>query len=151
MAGFDEIVFHQLLGWHHLDDRSTLEGGLRSDGVLHALELVVLVTAIVVVASLVRRAALVRRSAVGGAFAGAGGFQLFDGVVVHKVLGLHQIRYGVDLLPYDVAWNAGAAVLLALGLLLVRRSSASLTGDDGAALGQGWRRGKHQHHHRRPE
>jgi uncharacterized membrane protein len=62
MAGFDEIVFHQLLGWHHLDDRSTLEGGLRSDGVLHALELVVLVTAIVVVASLVRRAALVRRS-----------------------------------------------------------------------------------------
>jgi uncharacterized membrane protein len=130
MAGFDEIVFHQLLGWHHLDDRSTLEGGLRSDGVLHALELVVLVTAIVVIASLVRGAALVRRSAVGGAFVGAGGFQLFDGVVVHKVLGLHQVRYGVDLLPYDVAWNAGAAVLLVVGLLIVRWSTAALAAED---------------------
>ena len=33
-------------------------------------------------------------------------------------LGLHQIRYGVDLVPYDVTWNAVAVALLAAGLVL---------------------------------
>ena len=39
MAAVDEIVFHQLLGWHHFYDRSTSEVGLMSDGFLHAAEL----------------------------------------------------------------------------------------------------------------
>ena len=37
----------------------------------------------------------------------------------HKLLGLHQIRYHVDLLPYDVVWNVLAAGLLAAGLVLM--------------------------------
>ena len=36
MAAIDEIVFHQLLSWHHFYDRSTSEVALMSDGILHA-------------------------------------------------------------------------------------------------------------------
>ena len=43
MAGVDEIVFHQLLGWHHFYDRSTTSVGLLSDGLLHTAELLALV------------------------------------------------------------------------------------------------------------
>ena len=46
---------------------------------------------------------------------------LFDGVVDHKLLRVHQVRYGVDLLPYDVAWNVAALVLLAAGLAVLVR------------------------------
>lgn len=54
--------------------------------------------------------------------AGVGFFQLLDGVVDHKVLRIHQIRYGVDLLPYDVAWIGSAVLLLVAGLLMLRRT-----------------------------
>jgi uncharacterized membrane protein len=53
---------------------------------------------------------------------GLGAFQLYDGTVQHKVLGLHQIRYDVDLLPYDIAWNVVAVLILAAGLVLLRRA-----------------------------
>ena len=43
MAAVDEIVFHQILGWHHFYDRSTPAVGLASDGFLHAGELLALV------------------------------------------------------------------------------------------------------------
>ena len=122
MAAVDEIVFHQLLAWHHFYDRSTTDGALLSDGLLHAAELVVLVAGLFLVADLARRRALVGRSAAGGFLAGAGAFQVFDGVVDHKVLGVHQIRYGVDLLPYDVTWNLAGAMLLVVGVVIAARS-----------------------------
>jgi uncharacterized membrane protein len=47
-----------------------------------------------------------------------GGFNLYDGTVQHKLLQLHPVREGVaNLLPYDLAWNGVALLLLALGLL----------------------------------
>ncbi|MEU4772523.1 DUF2243 domain-containing protein [Micromonospora sp. NPDC023644] len=115
MAAVDEIVFHQLLGWHHFYDRSTPSVGLLSDGLLHSAELLALVGGFFWFADLRRRGALVPRAAWGGFLLGAGAFQLFDGIVDHKVLRLHQIRYGVHLLPYDVVWNVAAVVLLLLG------------------------------------
>lgn len=125
MAAVDEIVFHQVLGWHHFYDRSTPAIGLLSDGLLHAAELIALVAGGFGLADLARRGDLVRRSAWAGGLLGAGVFQLFDTVVDHKVLRVHQIRYGVpDLLPYDLAWGASGAVLLLAGLVLVRRPRA---------------------------
>lgn len=122
MAAVDEIVFHQLLGWHHFYDRSTPAVGLLSDGLLHAAELVALVGGFFWFADLRRRGAVGPRAAWGGFLLGAGAFQLFDGLVDHKVLRVHQIRYGVDPLPYDLAWNAAAVLLLVAGALLVRRA-----------------------------
>ena len=54
-----------------------------------------------------------------GGLIGWGGFQLYDGLFQHKVLRLHQIRYGVDLLPYDLVWNIAGGIGIALGLLLI--------------------------------
>lgn len=115
MAAVDEIVFHQLLAWHHFYDRSSGSVGLLSDGLLHAVELIALVGGLFWFADLRRRGALVPRAALGGVLFGAGAFQLFDGLVDHKALRLHQIRYGVNLLPYDLVWNLAAAALLLAG------------------------------------
>jgi uncharacterized membrane protein len=56
-----------------------------------------------------------QRSWWGGLLAAAGAFQLYDGTVQHKLLRLHQIRYDVDIVPYDWAWNIVAVVVLAVG------------------------------------
>ncbi|MFC9970320.1 DUF2243 domain-containing protein [Spirillospora sp. NPDC127200] len=124
MAAVDEIVFHQLLGWHHFYDRSTPKVGLLTDGLLHTGELLGLVVGLVWWADLRRRRALSAAHAWAGLFLGLGAFQLFDGLVDHKLLRLHQIRYGVpDLLPYDLAWNAAGLALLAVGAVLAVRAA----------------------------
>lgn len=122
MAAIDEIVFHQVLAWHHFYDRSTPAIALLSDGLLHSAELIALVAGFFLVADLCRRRALHRRAAGAGLLLGLGGFQLFDGLVDHKVLRLHQVRYGVDLLPYDLAWNGVAVLLLTAGAVAAWRA-----------------------------
>ena len=122
VAFVDETVFHQLLHWHHFYDRSTPDVGLVSDGLFHAFGFVAVVTGLFLLADLRRWHALVVRRWVGGLLLGAGAFQLYDGLVQHKVFGLHQIRYGVDLLPYDLTWNVVAAVLAVAGVVLTARS-----------------------------
>lgn len=130
MAAIDEIVFHQLLGWHHFYDRATPLIGLLSDGLLHAAELLAIVAGGFLLAELWRSEALAPRWAWAGFFLGAGGFQLFDGLVNHKVLQLHQIRYGVVLLPYDLAWNIAGLLLLCIGSGLVLRAKARMRHDE---------------------
>ncbi|WP_345714295.1 DUF2243 domain-containing protein [Kineococcus glutinatus] len=123
LAAFvDEVVFHQLLHWHHFYDRSTLAAGLVSDGLLHAFGWIAVVTGLFLFADLQRRAATSARRVVAGVLLGWGGFQLFDGVVHHKLLRVHQIRYGVDVLPYDVAWLLAGAAGLAVGAVLLARA-----------------------------
>ena len=120
-AFVDETVFHQLLHWHHFYDRSTSDAGLVSDGVFHAFGWFAVVAGLFWFAALRRDDALRGRRWVGGLLVGAGAFQLYDGTVQHKLLGLHQIRYGVDLLTYDLVWNLVAVVLVAVGAVLLLR------------------------------
>jgi uncharacterized membrane protein len=126
MAAIDEIVFHQLLGWHHFYDRATPMIGLLSDGLLHAAELIAIVAGGFLLADLLNRKALAFAWAWAGFFLGLGGFQMFDGVINHKVLRLHQIRYGVYLLPYDVAWIGAGLSLLTVGIVLLLRAQSAL-------------------------
>lgn len=118
MAAVDEIVFHQILHWHHFYDRSTTGVGLLSDGLLHTAELLALVAGFFLYAELRRRRAFAPAHARAGIFLGLGVFQLFDGIVDHKLLRLHQVRYGVDVTPYDWAWNLAGLVLLLIGSAL---------------------------------
>jgi uncharacterized membrane protein len=125
VAFVDETVFHQLLHWHHFYDRGTPELGLVSDGFFHALSWFATIAALFLLADLRRRGALHGARWVGGVLLGAGAFQLYDGTVQHKLLGLHQIRYVPDVLPYDLVWNLVAAALLVAGvvvIVLTRRS-----------------------------
>jgi uncharacterized membrane protein len=85
MAAVDEVVFRQLLAWHHFYDRGTPALALLSDGLLHAAELVRLVGGFIWFADLRRRGVLVPLADWGGFLLGAGAFQLFDGLVDHKV------------------------------------------------------------------
>src|ERR1700709_1484918 len=113
-AFIDETVFHQLLHWHHFYDKSTPGVGLVSDGLFHAGSWVAMVAGLYLFADLQRRHSTVRTRVWAGALLGWGGFQLYDGLIQHKLLGLHQIRYHVYLLPYDVVWDlAGAAAVVA--------------------------------------
>lgn len=137
MAGLDEIVFHQLLGWHHLYDRGTLAAGITADGVLHLVEIALYAAGVMLLLRLVARREVRWRRVGAGVLLGMGGFQLFDGVVDHKVLRLHQIRYGVELWPYDLAWNLGAAVLLVAGAALLRRAGAAQSAVSDSERGTG--------------
>jgi uncharacterized membrane protein len=121
-AAADEIVFHQLLHWHHFYDRSTPAVGVVSDGLLHTAELVAVVAGLVLLADLRRRGAFQAQWWWGSLLVGLGGFQLYDGLIDHKLLRVHQIRYGVPLLPYDLSWTVPAVVALLLGGLLLLRS-----------------------------
>ena len=120
-AFVDEAVFHQLLHWHHFYDRSTDEAGLVSDGLFHAFSWFATVASLFGVSELRREGAFWPRRFAAGWLSGAGFFQLYDGLVQHKVFGLHQIRYGVDLLAYDLVWNLVAVVLVAVGAVLLLR------------------------------
>lgn len=118
----DLAVFHLLLHWHHFYDLSTTGVALASDGLFHAFGWFVTVGSLFLLADIRRRTTLSWGRWGGGLLVGLGGFQLFDGVVLHKVLRIHQIRYDVDLLVYDATWIGTAVLALAAGLVLLRRS-----------------------------
>lgn len=124
MAAIDEIIFHQILAWHHFFDRATPAIGLLSDGLLHSAELIILVAGFFMFSELRANHAVARTSVWAGLFLGLGGFQLFDGIIDHKILKLHQVRYVENLLPYDLVWNGFGLVLLFIGILLAKRASA---------------------------
>jgi uncharacterized membrane protein len=73
-------------------------------------------------ADLARRRGLSWVRWIGGVALGAGAFQLSDGTIQHKLLGLHQIRYDVDLLPYDLTWNLLAVMMIIIGVVLTVRT-----------------------------
>ncbi|GEK60225.1 DUF2243 domain-containing protein [Marinococcus halophilus] len=123
IAFIDEVVFHQLLHWHHFYDLSTTTAGLISDGFFHAFSWFATVAALFMVADLRRRQSFWLRRWIGGTLTGAGFFQLYDGLVQHKWMGIHQIRYGVDILPYDLVWNISALVILIAGIVVWRQTS----------------------------
>jgi uncharacterized membrane protein len=132
LAGLvDVIVFHQLLGWHHFYDRSTLAVGLSSDGLLDLALAVALVVGLVALEETAGPVAGWGRRTWGAILAGFGGFNLFDGVVDHKLLRLHQIRPGVaDQFPYDAVWIGLSLLILAVGVGLVRGDAQAGRGAD---------------------
>ena len=118
----DLFIFHLALQWHHFYDLSTTEVALTIDGFFHAFGWFITVWGLFLLADVRRRTEVHWVRWTGAVLAGVGFFQLFDGVVFHKLLGIHQIRYGVDLFVYDLTWIGSAVVLLLFGLLMLRRT-----------------------------
>ncbi|MGO4886318.1 DUF2243 domain-containing protein [Anaerobacillus sp. MEB173] len=122
IAFFDEMVFHQLLHWHHFYDKSTTNIGLISDGLFHAFSWFATIGGLFLFADLKRRNAVWLTRWWGGVLLGAGIFQLYDGTVQHKLMRLHQIRYVENVIIYDIVWNIIAVVLIIVGAILVYRT-----------------------------
>ena len=122
IAFVDEMVFHQLLAWHHFYDKSTSAVGLFSDGLFHAFSWFATVAALFLLADLRRRDSFWMKRWMSGLLIGVGFFQLYDGIIHHKLLRIHQIRYGVEILPYDLVWNVTAFLILLGGLILLNRT-----------------------------
>jgi uncharacterized membrane protein len=121
----DEVVLHQLLRWHHFYDRGSQAAGLIADGIFHLGSTAVLVIGLVLLVQRWRSGRGPLRQSVAGILVGAGGFNLYDGTIQHKLLGLHQVRAGApNNLPYDLVFIAIAAVVLLAGLLLLRATDS---------------------------
>ncbi|PGL69191.1 DUF2243 domain-containing protein [Bacillus sp. AFS055030] len=122
VAFFDETVFHQLLHWHHFYDKSTTNIGLISDGLFHAFSWFATIASLFMLANIRRKKSLYLKRWIGGVLLGAGLFQLYDGTVQHKWMKLHQIRYNVDIMPYDLTWNITASILTLIGFILILKT-----------------------------
>jgi uncharacterized membrane protein len=124
MGALDSIIFHQMLQWHNFYYDTTEFWRIFSDGVLQGFTAGMLLLGSVRLWMHRGRISHVlgEKPFWSGIILGAGAFQLIDGIVIHKILQLHQIREGVDNnLPYDLAWNGFAIVLLIVGFMLFRQ------------------------------
>ncbi|MGA4515861.1 DUF2243 domain-containing protein [Solibacillus sp. FSL W7-1472] len=125
IAFIDETVFHQLLRWHHFYDKSTTDIGLISDGIFHAFSWFATIAGLFLFADLRRRNGLIFQRWLGGVLLGIGVFQLYDGLIQHKWMRIHQIRYVDNVIVYDIVWNVSAFIILLIGLFLLFRKSQS--------------------------
>jgi uncharacterized membrane protein len=136
LGGFvDGILFHQVLGWHHmlsategraLDDPGGSRSNLIADMVFHSATWFVAFTGFVMLVFAWRdgRLAGPPRKHVGLLMIGWGGFNLVEGVVAHHLLAVHHVRDDVsDPLWWDLGFLAVGGALVALGSMLVRRAS----------------------------
>lgn len=132
LGGFvDGIVLHQILQWHHM---LTAEGSYPSntvagletntlwDGLFHATTWVATAFGL---ALLWNRVPVHLKgwgwTITGLLAAGWGLFNLVEGVIDHHILTIHHVRDDVrDPLPWDLAFLASGAILLAVGILLAR-------------------------------
>lgn len=123
VAFIDETVFHQILHWHHFYDKATTAIGLVSDGFFHAFSWLLTVGGLFLVADVRRRKVWQPKKWTSGLLLGAGGFQLYDGIIQHKLMRLHQIRYHVNIVPYDMVWHISSVLMLFIGMVLLVGSS----------------------------
>jgi uncharacterized membrane protein len=145
LAGFvDGIILHQILQWHHMlsstgDHPVTTVAGLEvntlADGLFHGAMWLLLVVGLALLWRAARRPDVPwsGRTFLGALLAGAGGFNLIEGVINHHLLGIHHVRETGAVLAWDLGFLAVSAAILALGLWLVRPPDAATAGRTGAS------------------
>lgn len=132
-AFIDGIVLHQLLQWHHMvsadggdhpaDTVAGLEANTLADGVFHVGAWLFALAGILATLRDWReeRRAPTWRSQVGLLLLGWGLFNLVEGMINHRLLGLHHVRDDLDgPLSWDLGFLAFAASLTAAGFALHR-------------------------------
>lgn len=117
VAFIDETIFHQLLHWHHFYDKSTTNVGLISDGWFHAFSWFATIGGLFLFADIRRKNELSMKKWFASILIGSGAFQLYDGIVQHKLMRIHQIRYVENVIVYDLIWNIIAILLLVVGCI----------------------------------
>lgn len=127
-AALDVAVFHLVLQWHHLLSATHPPGtldGLRTnvyyDGLFALCALAVAAVGAAVAWRGLNRATQPHPPirALGAVLVGAGAFNVFDGVVDHYVLDLHDVVHGSGAL--NPHWVGASLLLLGVGVLLATR------------------------------
>lgn len=127
-ALLDVVVFHLILQWHHLlSGRITTHSlhGLQANVYWDGMFALTMIGIMLVGAGLLWRSvnhSSEARSAVrvvGGILAGAGLFNLFDGIVDHYLLGMHDVVHGTQ--AFNPHWVGASLLLVGAGILVVTR------------------------------
>lgn len=124
IAMLDGIVFHQLLQWHSTVMQTDRFHQIQSDGYLHLLATLLVFAG----AWILWRSELRYDSGPlfwGALVAGAGFFNLVEGIIDHHLLGLHHVHPGVNVGAWDMAYDLAAIGMIFIGwsILSSRRGS----------------------------
>lgn len=146
---FDGIVLHQMLQWHHMltsagfpaDSVENLKLNTLADGLFHALTYVFVAAGLGVLWRHARRRHVTwsGKLLAGTLLIGFGAFNLVEGTINHHLLGLHHVNETVPRehwTYWDLGFLAWGALMLAAGLLLLRRGRRE-TARNGPAQGIG--------------
>jgi len=126
---FDGVVLHQILQWHHLvsseyapDTVRNLKINTLADGLFHAATYVFTLIGLFLVWSGTRGQHAEWRTSVfiGTLLFGWGLFNDVEGLINHQILGVHHVRPGPYQLAYDLGFLAWGAVMLLVGLAMMR-------------------------------
>ena len=137
MAFLDETLLHQLLQWHTFYWNTDQHGRILSDGLFHAFStLLLLWGALRLWRGRDTWISPFRELIVAAIIIGAGGFNLYDGIIQHAILHLHQVNELVCLtpasrsdtilgfcrndIPYEIVFDLLALVVLIIGILYWR-------------------------------
>ncbi len=144
IAGFlDETIFHQLLQWHAFYWATDQHGRILSDGLFHLFSTLLLLWGLLRVWR--GRAHWTEASGplmIAGILMGAGGFNLYDGLIQHAILHFHLVNeyvcngavtQGNNMLancpqdiPYEIVWDSLGLIILVIGIILWRRNTRVL-------------------------
>lgn len=144
MAFLDETLLHQLLQWHTFYWNTDQHGRILSDGLFHAFSTLLLIWGSF---RLWRGrdswASPYRYAIVAAILIGAGGFNLYDGIVQHVILHFHIVNELVcstpasssdtilgicrNDVPYEVIFDLIAIIVLSIGITWWRRASREVT------------------------
>jgi uncharacterized membrane protein len=136
LGGFlDGILLHQLLHWHNMGSTvlppvtmETMRQNMRWDGWFHLAMLAITCAGIFLLLreATHNRQLPVARGLVGQMLLGWGGFNVVEGAVNHRALGIHHVR---DLPAYDPMYDwlffAFSLALLVIGWLLSTRGDVA--------------------------
>jgi uncharacterized membrane protein len=129
IGGFiDGIIFHQILQWHEMVSNkistSTVVGksvNMFWDGIFHIATLAIVVGGIMALWKIGKQTGVSKdgRLLFGGIIAGWGLFNCVEGIINHKVAGLHNVREYAN----QNEWNNGflllSFLLIGLGALII--------------------------------
>jgi uncharacterized membrane protein len=129
---FDGIVFHQILGWHHLICTSAtcqahtvaeLKRQDTQDGFFHLAVWILTIIGVVMLSRAAQRQAQrwSGRALAGAMLAGWGAFNFVEGVIDHQILGIHHVLPGHrSEFLFDMLFLASGAFLAVLGWFMAR-------------------------------
>jgi len=132
----DGIVFHQIIQWHNMLSNkvppvtmTAMKYNMMWDGYFHLFTWVLTLTGILL--TILTSTAKEWKKNISGFFSGAfllgwGLFNLVEGFINHQLLGLHNVREAADPTLYNIAFLFSGAVLISLGLYLMKKNSLQI-------------------------